>query len=98
LYWADLAGRTRKDFLGSSEVCYRDARIEDSRRWVLYHETSSKGPRIVLWDRKTGKVASELPDGCAEGTFAASGTLYAARCPRGFQTPGVYLVPAPADR
>lgn len=98
VFWVDLQGRKAKDFVGSVEHCYEGAKLEDTRRYVLYELVESRTERsVILYDRKKKKTRQEMPTSCHDGYFSGDGSVMAARCNHNTWGWGVYLFANPEE-
>ncbi len=98
VFWVDLQGRKAKDFVGSVDVCYQHAMLEDTRRYVLYEQVdNSKDRTVVLYDRKKKKTKQEMPATCHDAHFSGDGQVMAARCKHNEWGLGVYLFANPEE-
>ncbi len=98
VFWVDLQGRKAKDFVGSVEVCYERAMLEDTRRYVLYEQVGlNKERRVVLYDRKKKQTKQEMPATCHDAHFSGDGQVMAARCNHNQTGWGVYLFANPEE-
>ena len=98
VFWVDLQGRKAKDFVGSVEVCYQQAKLEDTRRYVLYEQVNNAKERtVVLYDRKKKKTKQEMPATCHDAHFSGDGQVMAARCNHNQWGLGVYLFANPEE-
>ena len=97
VYWVDLQGRKAKDFVGSVDVCYENASLEGTRRYVMYEEVA-RGERFVqVYDRKKKKVKEQMPPTCHDATFSGDGQVMAARCQHNTWGWGIYLFVNPEE-
>lgn len=98
VFWVDLQARKAKDFVGSVEVCYDRAMLEDTRRYVLYELiANSKERTVVLYDRKKKQTKQEMPATCSDADFSGDGQVMAARCNHNQWGWGVYLFANPEE-
>ncbi len=97
VFWVDLQGRKAKDFVGSVETCYENASLEETRRYVMFEETSRDDRTVKVYDRKKKTVKHEMPKTCQDATFSGDGQVMAARCQHNKWGWGIYLFSNPEE-
>jgi len=97
VFWVDLQGRKAKDFVGSVETCYENASLEETRRYVMFEETTRTDRTVKVYDRKKKKVKHEMPPTCQDATFSGDGQVMAARCQHNKWGWGIYLFSNPEE-